>query len=1126
MNLRKFLYIIIAAIVMFGIGYPTGADAAKRKSKARTTQTTSKKKRSTSKKGKSTGTKKKKRGGTSKKKRRKSGSSAAAQPKETASNDSLTLLVNGALTAGIAPEINPGGLRVNLVKPDASSHSVKVQLNESFTYLPVSRDLISGFEQTVKTALPDSIADFNISFNVGSRPYSSYISTIDVLPAESRRNVPFVVATNPYVNPRKGMEGDIVALWHSHGRYYRPGSGWAWQRPFLFQTAEDIFTMSFVLPFLTPMLENAGAYVMLPRERDINVHEVIVDNDVNPEGEIYSQTTYKEMNGSKKWQTGEFEGFIYDIPDFRDTENPFDNGTYRQVETVRSGNASVAGWYADIPEDGEYAVYVSYKTLPNSTQDARYTVNYSGGSREFIVNQTMGGGTWIYLGTFPLQAGYSEKVPVVALSNKTEKGGGTVVTADAVKIGGGMGNISRSARRSDVTYGTETAQATMPTTSQPNSGEIAGEQSEVADDDSDEDDSTDDTGDETGEDTVDEDSGDEGDDESDDTSDGEEPAPVAPQPAAPAGPAPRFTTSGLPRFLEGARYWLHWAGFPEEVYSGYNGTDDYKDDFTSRGKWVNYLAGGSRVLPDRPGLHIPVDVSFALHTDAGKRSDDTYVGTLGIYYTDGGRSYADGTPRSNSRILTDMIMRQVVGDVRRTYEPQWTRRAMWDKSYAEARTAEVPSTLLELLSHQNFADMRYGLDPTFRFTVSRAVYKAIGRFVAERKGREFVVQPLPIKAFMIQREKKGTYRLSWQPTPDELEPTAMPSKYIILERTEGALGFRKIGETKSTAFDVKVNDNKIHSFYILAANEGGLSFPSETLALREGTGKTVLIVNGFTRVSGPASFNEGGRAGFLAEEDFGVPYKYDISFGGYQQEFSRNAGDRFGNSGSNHVATVAAGNTFDYPAVHGEAIAAAGHGFVSCSALAVEEGRVKLTDYYAVDLILGKQQLTDVGGASGRRKKLFAAFPAELQTRLADYVSRGGKLIVSGQNVVTDLFADGAPEGSADFARNTLGLADAPVSRSHSGKVKTAVDGMNGEVISYSNTLNKDRYIVEQADILQPAEGAKAKTILTFTDNDDAAGLILERGNGAVAVMSVPFESFTDPAKASRLMKQILEEMK
>ena len=49
--------------------------------------------------------------------------------------------------------------------------------------------------------------------------------------------------------------------------------------------------------------------------------------------------------------------------------------------------------------------------------------------------------------------------------------------------------------------------------------------------------------------------------------------------------------------------------------------------------------------------------------------------------------------------------------------------------------------LLELLSHQNFADMRYGLDPSFRFDVSRAVYKGVLRYLASQYATDYVVQP-------------------------------------------------------------------------------------------------------------------------------------------------------------------------------------------------------------------------------------------------------------------------------------------------------------------------------------------------------------------------------------------------
>lgn len=840
MRLKKLIYLLLCAVLTIGVVNAEHAYAAS-KSKARTSQSSkskskksgktsnSKKKgRKKSTKSKSKKTTRNKKGSTSKnrgKKRNRGGnvakSSYKAPPKEQPQNDSLTLTVNRKLIESIPKHLNPGGLRVNSVRANKDARLAVVGLNENFTYMPITRNLIDSLSTVIKGFLPDSLAGYRVALNVGNRSLAYFIHKVDKLPEKYRKNPAFVEEVHPDIVATKGMDNDILALWHSHGRYFKNGS-WQWQRPVLYETIEDIYTMGYILPYVVPMLENAGAYVMLPRERNTNRHEVIVDNDLNEEGQIYSQPFYKEKSYTNKWETGEGEGFIYDLPDFRDTENPFENGTYRQVKSQKGGTPSVAAWYADIPEDGEYAVYVSYKTLPNSTADAHYTVNYSGGSKEFKVNQQMGGGTWIYLGTFPLEAGYSDVEPIVTLTNQTDGIAGTMVTADAVKIGGGMGNIARSPRRSDIYYDPSTPESAP-----------ADEEAEEEEDE------------ETNEETISE--------SSDDIADTAESAAEQPKETnTPAdnskkGPAPTFRTSGMPRFLEGARYWLHWAGFPEYVYSPYHGNDDYKDDYTGRGHWVNYLAGGSRVLPDREGLNIPVDAAFALHSDAGKRSDDSFVGTLGIYFTQNGDSYKDGTPRINSRMLTDMIMQQITNDIRRTEEPAWTRRSMWDKSYVEARVPEVPTTLIELMSHQNYADMTYGRDPEFRFTVGRAIYKGLARFMAERKGRDLVIQPLPVHDFMIKRTKADHYRLSWKPTDDPLEPTAKPDTYIIMERSGDDLGFHKIGQTKSTHFDIKVTDHDIHSFYIIAANAGGKAFPSETLALREAAGseKPMLIVNGF-----------------------------------------------------------------------------------------------------------------------------------------------------------------------------------------------------------------------------------------------------------------------------------------
>lgn len=1087
MKFRKYIYIILSLLIAFSAIEGVEAYGAKKRSKARTTQT-SKKKRSRKKSTKS------KRKATTRKPVAK-----PTPPPEPVLDDSLTLSIDRAVLEWIPEKMNPGGLRVNSVKPDSVSKIARIGLNDHYTYLPVTKEFIDSLTIHIRHSLPDSLSNYRVSLNVGSHPLAYYIMKIDKLPEKYRKNPPFVTEASPWTNIDRGMQNDVIAMWHSHGRYFKTDAeAWTWQRPLLFNSIEDTYTMSFIVPYAVPMLENAGAYVMLPRERDVNRHEVIVDNDTNPDGGIYSQPYYKEQTGQQQWVTGELEGFIYDLPDFRDTENPFENGTYRQVKTQKSGKPSVAAWYADIPEDGEYAVYISYKSLPNSSEDAHYTVNYSGGTKEFVVNQTMGGGTWIYLGTFPLKRGYSDKEPIVTLTNLSTKGDDTVITADAVKIGGGMGNIARSRYRSDIAYDPST----------PDDAEL-----------------------DEGDDEEDEDDEDEGDENEETSEKSEKPDTSVPAQATPeTSPnvtvrkrVPNFKISGMPRFLEGARYWLHWAGVPESVYSPYHGSDDYKDDYTCRGHWVNYLAGGSRVLPDQDGLGIPVDLSFALHSDAGKRADDSHVGTLGIYYTNNGDSYIDGTPRINSRMLTDIVMRQICNDMRRKYEPSWTRRSMWDKSYLEARVAEVPTTLIELMSHQNFADMYYGLDPDVQFTIGRAIYKGIARFLAERKDRKLVIQPLPVQDFAIHRVKKNHYKLSWRPTEDPLEDTAMPDKYVILERSEGELGFHKIGETTHTNFEFKTSDNHIHSFRVIALNRGGKSFPSETLSLREAADeqKPVMIVNGFTRIDAPAHFVDGNRAGFDAEHDFGVPYMRNISFTGYQMEFNRNAGESFGRSASNYIGHVIAGNTFDYPAVHGEAFADAGLGFISSSASAVEKGDVNLTDYPVVDIILGKQKASTIGkGYSGIKHRTFSP---EMQTKLRHYSDKGGKMIVSGQYVASDL--NSVKYGAADraFASEVLGVtADSDSIPVKSGRLRDS----SAKTICYSNTLNDKIYIVESPDRLAPSEGIDAEPFLTFSDSDATAGLIVNRGKGRNAVMSVPIESIGSRSERAGVVKEILKKLK
>lgn len=76
--------------------------------------------------------------------------------------------------------------------------------------------------------------------------------------------------------------------------------------------------------------------------------------------------------------------------------------------------------------------------------------------------------------------------------------------------------------------------------------------------------------------------------------------------------------------------------------------------------------------------------------------------------------------------------------------------------------------------------MRYGLDPRFRFTVSRAIYKGILQFICSQYKMEYVVQPLPVDHMSLRFEEGNRIKLSWQPVDDPLETTAKPTSILCI----------------------------------------------------------------------------------------------------------------------------------------------------------------------------------------------------------------------------------------------------------------------------------------------------------------------------------------------------------
>ncbi len=943
-------------------------------------------------------------------------------------------------------EIACGWVRVSRI--EASRGRVRIHATIGLSYYPFREENLRAMYDSVRSCLPEEFRKAKIELFTAGRAVEELIPLAE-RSAAARRGVvrfvnrsprPLVERLDAPVRPEAGLLGRHIALWQSHGRYFdQTENRWRWQRARFWETCEDLYTQSYVLQYLVPMLESAGANVLLPRERDVQKHERIADNDRPDAGGC---TRYREIAGAEPWTDGG-TGFADRKPLYGAGENPFRSGTVRRARTVTQGAPSEAVWSARIPQTGDYAVYVSYKTEPESADDALYTVRHAGGESRFAVNQTMGGGTWIYLGRFRFTAGDGA---VVKLSNRSARAG-RIVTADAVKIGGGFGNIARtvcdSLRTGEGVYA-------------------------------------------------------------------EEP-------------------SGYPRFCEGARYWLQWAGFGEEVYTPKNHTDDYKDDYMCRALWVNALMGGSERLPDSTGLRIPVDMALAFHSDSGVRAGDETIGTLGICCTsDGGGRFAGGADRLRSRGLTDLVMTQVEEDIRRTFEPGRTRRELWDSSYYVVRVPCVPSMILELLSHRNFTDMRYGSDPRFRFVVSRAVYKGILRHLAAQYERPYVVQPLPVEAFAVTFTEDGDAALSWDPAADPLEPSAVPTGYVVYTRT-GDGGFDAGRYTEEPHLVLPLKAGEIYSYKVTAANAGGESFPSEILSVcrmpRE-RGRLV-VVNAFDRVSGPPALRNDSLAGFLGRSDSGVPYLYDITFSGAQRVFDRSmlrAADTcaLGACGDDFETEIIGGNTFDYPYVHGRAAADAGWSFVSASARAAERGLDALGAFDAVDVVLGKQRAVSVG--RGTQGFEFRTFTLALQRALRSYADGGGAIFVSGCYPASDLWEGDASDADRSFAEEVLHCAFGGIRTEPDGRVTVVPSeaGMAGGDYRFGTAPRPEGYAVESTDVLRPA-GDGAFAVCRYAADRRTQGVAKAGGGGArTVVLGFPFEAVEDPRGRSRLMREIL----
>ena len=511
-------------------------------------------------------------------------------------------------------------------------------------------------------------------------------------------------------------------------------------------------------------------------------------------------------------------------------------------------------------------------------------------------------------------------------------------------------------------------------------------------------------------------------------------------------------TTGRPAWEEGAILYTQYNGAPRNIYDPY-GDGANGSDPPTRSRWAAW---------EHPAGEDALYLSW--HSNA--TANGTARGTVTYIYQG-----SQGAAVKGSEALAWAVQNEMVDSFDTLWEPGWLDRGVKKAAFAEVNPGhnrEIPAALVELAFHDNEVDAAYLKHPRFRLDASRAMYRGIVRYFAERDGTTPHFLPEPPVGVAVTHNDAGELQVSWQPGRAGAPYGDAAQSYIVRTSRDGRAwdqGFAVSGT--STVLDVEPGE--LVYVDVIAVNEGGVSFASNVVGGRRGLdGRgAVLIVDGFDR------FETG-------QLDWHQPHS---SLGSVRRMIARRI------------------NPYDLIVAHGNAIDQVGWSFDS------------ITDERLGDVDLSRYEVV-VWGA-GEESTLDETFSTVQQGIIRDYVQAGGALWVSGAEIAWDLDHKGLTQDK-HFAENVLGGG---MESDDAGTTKAVGAGvLDGLELDFS-VEGGSPYPVEWPDVLRSDRAA----IATYSTGG-TAGILGER----VAWFGFPFEALGDPqirgAVAERLLPALAPE--
>ncbi len=263
--------------------------------------------------------------------------------------------------------------------------------------------------------------DFNETYPDGSRP---------VVTASKGVITSFAIA--PAANqPIGALTGKIVYMSGGHGWTYANGdealTRWYTQRDVTQEMNEDYGNMDQMTLFAYHCF-NAGATVVPLRPVGHQTNQVVLDN-------ISAGVSF----------AGPWSDSSSTIYFGQAGQTPY------RFATIGGSETATATYTPNIPVAGFYPVYTWTRHGTDRTAQL-YRVRHTGGESQVRIPHDKVGNGWVYLGTYYFGAGSSALNGSVVISNlQPTPSYGSVVIADAIRFGNGMGDVVPTPKAGEAT---------------------------------------------------------------------------------------------------------------------------------------------------------------------------------------------------------------------------------------------------------------------------------------------------------------------------------------------------------------------------------------------------------------------------------------------------------------------------------------------------------------------------------------------------------------------------------------------------------------------------------------------------------------------------------------------------